>query len=430
MSLRNAGRYCTVPREWVQAILVVICVTSLMLLRPSVMQGFSEILFLIYGVGFVLYISINWRVQVSLRIYCLLFITAIVCIYLSVQGTLMGTIEDFGFAKDIAYILAGASLGLILNRANWGIALKTLVYPTLALSVCYTVSLALILIFRLPFDSLELYRFTVSQGVDEGYSLSILFPFSPVGGLGKTTFYGTELVRAVGYMREPGIYQILIVVSYFSLGFLEVKKKYLWRLLLATNLLLTFSTAGIASFLASKLYTSFARSTNEGQNANYKRILIRSISVLALASVGLWFVTTEQKVGIGRKLRTTSGRTRVEQVSVAISLFKENPILGAGYKSTEVIGGNLLSVVAQFGTAGTLLLFALVLLPNMKRMLGRSQEIVILIPPLMTMALSQPLFDKSLFYVLGAIVASAPRSLIGHYREKEYAWEREHRNSV
>lgn len=303
----------------------------------------------------------------------------------------------FGVVNNSIFIFISASMVLFFKADpnKLVVAKKIILIYSLAFSLSYLISYTSILLGS-PLGTTELY---LPMGEDKFYRLSIMYPFS--------TFYQWHLPshlvfgyfpRATGFVREPGIFQILIIFSYFIT--LEIVKKKIIRnillLVLLITLFLTFSTAGYLGLLITLfMYTLFNTKYNN-------KIIIVFIVILIGISFALFYLT-ENQFGLQEKLDSGSGLTRIFAIQQSLYFLKNYPIWGIGMYSSQAelftLGVNFLGVLAQIGLVGfaiTLFPFIYIIMINIKNKIN----IVYLTPILLTFLFAQPLHDKPLTYLL------------------------------
>ena len=394
---------------------LVFCITLLVLnQRPAILQAIGEIVFagLLAAIGF--YFFLGGRVYLNRRKRLFLFFSGLLCLYLFAQGLVLQTAVTANLMINVTFIFVSSLVVLFVPAHRWEIGLKAVIYPVLFFSVSYATTAIILLAVGGGLDRLTLTSFELIQGQSK-YDISIYFPFSPALGFGNSNFFGLQIARAIGHFREPGIFQILVIASFFGLDYLDVKRKRLWKILLLFTLVLTFSTAGIGSFVAAYFYyhvLSSKEKTRKDIWGQIRRFLSRFFYLVLAVAAGWWFVFTEQKFGLMRKLHFASGNVRVEAASDALTHFYEHPIFGVGYLNPEISGLTFSSLFAQVGLVGVMLILLMIVAPNWRLIRYRHPILVLLIPVILTMLLAQPLFDKPLLYLFIALVTAYPATSV------------------
>jgi len=374
--------------------------------RPALLQEYGESLFVLICSLLMLYWLLGYRGTIADRKVVFLFVVFVFCVYLWGQVLFLGSVSRSALVNVIFILVSSLSI-LYLTEETWQAGLKAVVYPVLALSLSYFTTLLIVYSLNIPLPELTWASFGVNQaGNANRYEISIYFPFSISMLLGNFRFGGFELARATGYMREPGIYQILVSVSFFGLDYLpRLRFKTFWKALLGLSLILTFSTAGIGAFLAAATYYYvFAR-----KGVQYTTNYIGLLSTPFILGLGYWFVFTDAKFGLMRKLSFASGTVRVGEAETAAAMFLNNPILGVGYTGGIKTAISFISVIGSIGLLGVILFLIVIVAPNYKKIIRLDPILVLIIPPVLTALLAQPLFDKPLLYIFMALVVSYPR---------------------
>jgi len=376
--------------------------------RPAILQDAGELVFLVASGLFALIFLLGYRARITTRKRVFLALSWTVVSYL--VGQVLITAAGISFpviVNALLVLLAGLSV-LVISRENWTTALRAFVYPTLAFALSYLITALLVLVVRIPLESLSLSSFYLAQaGVATRYDITVYVPFSLAVGFGNAAFFDIPLARAIGYFREPGIFQILVVISYFGLDYLKVRFTPFWKGALIVTLLLTYSTAGMGCFLAAYLYYhAVARQERLSTLRAWGR---RFASVIILAPAAYWFVFGDKKFSLLEKLSFSSGGRRIETARQGLEALQANPVLGVGYRNPEISGLSFTSVAGQIGGLGVLLFMGVWILPNIDLILRRGRRLVFLVPVVLTTLLAQPLFDKPLYLLTAALVVAAPR---------------------
>ena len=373
--------------------------------RPALLQEYGEPLFILICSLLILYWLLGYRGTITDRKVIFLFTGFVFCVYLWGQVLLLGSASRPALINVIFILVSSLSI-LYLTEETWQAGLKAVVYPVLALSFSYFTTLLIVYSLNIPLDKLTWASFGVSQAENANrYKISVYFPFSISMLLGNFRFGGFELARAIGYMREPGIYQILVSASFFGLDYLpHLRFKTFWKALLGLSLLLTFSTAGIGAFLAAATYYYVFARKGVQYTTNYVSIL----SIPLILGLGYWFVFTEAKFGLMRKLSFDSGTVRAEEAETAVAMLLDNPILGVGYTGGIKTAISFISVIGSIGLLGVILFLVVIVTPNYQKIIKLDPILVLIIPPVLTALLAQPLFDKPVLYIFMALVVSYP----------------------
>ncbi len=389
--------------------LLVFCVVFAQLnQRPAILQAAGELMFLLSSGLLSLLFLLGYRAEITARKRIFLVLSWTAASYL--VGQVLITAAGISFpviVNTLLLLLSGLSV-IAISRENWQVALKAFVYPTLAFSLSYLITTILVLIVRIPLESLSLSSFYLAQaGVATRYEITVYLPFSLGVGFGNAGFFNIPLARAIGYFREPGIFQILVVISYFGLNYLETRFRKFWKVALFVTLLLTYSTAGMGCFIAAYLY--YHAIAYQPELTNIRAWGYRLASVVLLLPLAYWFVFGEKKFSLLEKLSFGSGTRRIETAAEGLQALQANPVLGVGYRNPDIVGISFTSVAGQIGGLGVLLFMGAWIIPNMDLILRRDRRLVFLVPVILTTLLSQPLFDKPLYLLVIALVVAAPR---------------------
>ena len=390
---------------WLKHVLVFSMVFLLLNLRPAMLQSVGEVIFLLSCGAMVFFIMMGFRMTINRPKKIFLALIFALCLYILCQGVLLGTGVRDAALKNMAFVVASSVAVLFISRRSWNTALKGFVYPTLVFSVSYLITGILVLVLRIPLISLEWYSFLLPQG-ERFYDISIYFPFSIALGYGGVKALGLDFARALGYFREPGIFQVMVIFSFFGLNYLDIKYKVFWKSLLVFTLFITFSTAGYGAFIATALAFYMIAGKGVGKKSG---MLTSIVFLLSLIPLSYWFVFSPKQYGLLKKLSFASGSVRVDNIAGGMDYFFQNPLFGAGYMNPNISSISFASMIGQLGGIGVLLLLLIILLPNWDLFRKRDPVLVLIIPSFLTMLLAQPLFDKPLFFLTLAMIAAYPR---------------------
>ncbi len=383
---------------------IIVCLQLLM--RPSIIQGYGSIILPIsIFLMFVLLIN-KEKLIITWDNSLYIFFTSLFIIFLIVQNFFSNDGVSFIVLNSSLSILLPALLVLFIDRSNWHSALKAVIYPVILLSISYFITFLLFL-FGIQLANLQYFNFDIEKTVG-AYQVVVYFPFSITLGY-DFPILGLRIARAIGYFREPGIFSPIVALSFFGLDYLRINHKLLLKVLLLFTLVLTFSTAGFMAFIMAFIYYYFiSRTTKFSKNTTsnlYKfLILIISAPLIYIAVFGNY------RFALMSKLSQNSGQERISSISESIDILLDNPLFGVGYPSTNVSGVTFLSTLGQIGIVGGILFLLIFIIPLINKIKYRDPILALIIPLFLVSFLSQPLFDKTLLFLLATIVISSPNN--------------------
>jgi hypothetical protein len=204
---------------------------------------------------------------------------------------------------------------------------------------------------------------------------------------------GVTIDRVVGLWREPGLYQMFIIVSFFALDFVHIRKKPLLKVLLILSLLATFSTAGYVVLLVCLAY---------------KHLLLRPIgpikkivvAIVLVALLGAYALVP--KIGLTDKLGRSEKRLLSPQVSW--QLLMQRPIVGYGITSEEQfvpgvkLGVNMLASLHKMGLGGLSIWITILVWTTMTH--HRRFTLTPLISVILTLLVAQPTYASSFTFFM------------------------------
>lgn len=153
---------------------------------------------------------------------------------------------------------------------------------------------------------------------------------------------GNEIIKNCGIFREPGVYQIYLIIALcihlFYFDKLDIKK----AIILILTVLTSLSTAGL--FCVTLCILIYFASKSKGKSEKHFRILLLLILLLCVAFVALAF---PQTVGSGisllfDKLDADSGAygspvARLSSFTSNIEVWKTAPLFGVGLNKTDAL---------------------------------------------------------------------------------------------
>lgn len=377
--------------------LVVLLMLFLVNLRPAIVGQIFGATYSILLILLLLIILIK-RIKIKMNSIKLQFISAaiVMLFYVIFQIFFVGYNSMLGSIATLVYLFIGFSQIVIIDHDSIKKFSKLLIGICVFLSINYLVTYA---IFILSSNLYITYVFNLATHTEYIYELKIMFPFSPVYN-GTANIASLKMPRAIGMMREPGLYQMIILISYWLQDFYRFKYDLLVKSLLIFSLIVTFSTAGYALFLVTMIWKIF--------NKSYKnRILYLFVGVPILMILIYFVIFSQSQFGILEKFESKSGLSRIGASITSLELISQNPLFGIGFHvepNNIEIGINYLGTVAQLGIIGSLIFLTPSIYTWMKIKDGPIQLINILFVIILTMLFAQPIYDKPLTYLFLSVL--------------------------
>lgn len=374
--------------------------------RPAILYPLAEVAYAIILVVVAGYLLVGKRMFWSRSKSLFVVLATTFYIYLTLQGVALGTAPMAVVLREMGFMIGPAVALLLINRYTWRSAFKGFIAPVLFFLPSYLIS-GVITLLTGTYETLALKWFILDMG-DATYEAVWAFPYSlylgGVNEIGPIAFH-----RATGFVREPGIYHILLSITYFGIDFLEIRHKRLLKGAVLTNLFLTFSTAGWGAFAASWLYYNVFSSRGEHQSI-FRALLQRAWALLLSIPLVYYVVFAEAKASVSGKLAGSSGQERVIQSIIAFQEFSTSPLLGVGFGNPNVPGIHFVGVLAEVGIVGVTLIASFIAIPLWPLIRQRHPVLVFLVPLILTMLFAQPLFGKTIFFLIIALVVAYPVS--------------------
>jgi len=192
---------------WIQGSLLFLIVFLQCTQRPGILQSVGEVLGIFIIGLFAIYALLGYRGELNSQKILFLILTWVLGVYLWGQALISGEGVSKAALINVIFVLIASCTVVLIRRDAWQSALKGIVYPAMFFGMSYLISTILVFVFGMGLSELAWFSFGLDQaGVEDRYNITICFPFSLSMHLGNITFFGYEWARAIGYMREPGIY--------------------------------------------------------------------------------------------------------------------------------------------------------------------------------------------------------------------------------
>lgn len=396
-----------ITKEKIRKYLISLFVIFILLVHTSWVGRIVNELFLfipVLGILLLLFvIEKGLRLTVSkLIIFCL---SIFFVLWISLQTVFLNPSSWYSTTSVIVGILLSVvgSAFFVKNR-DLHLVLKTIVIFVVVLSLSQLIT------FAFYFVGLgEMTQIMVVDTAERFGENAVLiqplkwyFPYTFTAHFAKVNDF--VFPRAIGMWREPGLYQMFVIISYFSLDFIKIGYKKFWRIILISSLICVFSTTGFVLFLACLIYKNIFL-----QRKNYMyRLVIFTITIV----LGMMLMSTTATFGLQKKLDINWKRFQTPQIS--FNLLLERPLLGyslfgdippqaqtqlSNIGSGETsLGINLLSSVHKFGLVGLCLYFGMILFSILQ--FYDIKTLILIIPVLVTLLIAQPIATTPFVFLM------------------------------
>ncbi len=325
--------------------------------------------------------------------------------YLFFQTILINRAELFSLLVIFLLNFSVILFLTLMKREYYFELVKYLILGAALLSISYVVTFTLYVIFDFNYQKLQWYKFIVIMKENESYyTLRLLFPFSLIYD-GHSSIGNIYFPRAIGLFREPGIYQMVLIILFFITQEIKISFKKLILTLLFLNIVFTFSTAGIFSFfvaIAFKYIFFYKRKKN-------RLLSIVMASIITITAITLLFFTNYQ-ISINNKLENRSGLERLGSILESFELIKQKPLFGVGFQNNSLFNFpvvNFIASTAQIGLVGVLIYLIPCFFLIYLMLKNKDPLLVCFIPLLFTTFISQPIYDKPIFWLMYFIILFA-----------------------
>jgi hypothetical protein len=375
--------------------------------KPLIMVGCLLALYLLSSTQSRGYRPRAYRPRAYRRVPPHLGIALVLMIFLSVR-----VLADYRAMQTahVGYMLitfclaaVGAFAGeAVSHSGNQGLALEVFVYfiALVAISACSTALISAVY----PLSELQLTTLALGRSGDAGIDhWEMYFPLTFTNG---ATWLGNRLLpRVTGVFREPGIFQMYLIMALVISHLKTIKYGRAVRVLVVIALFLTFSSIGYPLAVATAVYVLIV---------GRRRALLTKVAVVALAIVALIVVWQFGPLAYQSKVyeHQDTPESRVTAAQNSISALLKHPLLGTGFFVDQpgdlgLEGSSVIASVHMFGLVG-LVLYAGVVAAALERNY-RPLTAAMLLPIFGTMLFAQPLhFDAITFFMLGLNLRGLP----------------------
>ncbi len=360
-------------------------------LRPAILGQKWGILLLGIAIYFLVTILI-WRPTIiKSRIVNPFFLSYIlIVVYVLIHIFFLRLENNLGAVTVLFMILFGYIPYLIGQEITGRTIAKVLIFICCGFGISYIITMLL----ALSEIYISLFTIDLETHTNWVYKLPIMFPFSPVYDAGALVG-GVVFPRAIGFMREPGLYQMVLIIAFWMVDIYKFHWSLLMKAILITSLVFTFSTAGYLLFLFTISIRFYKKSK--------RKSLFYLMGLPFISGIFYFLLTTTSQFGLVRKFHNRSGLSRLEDTLNAIDIIAKHPLTGIGFHNRMPgmdLGINFLGTMAQIGIVGVIVF----LIPYIYVAIRiRNFDIAytcIWLSLFVTMLFSQPLYDKAFSFLI------------------------------
>lgn len=377
--------------------LIVLLLLVTLNLRPAILGQAFGALYSVILISLVV-LTFLWRNKIKFNSVKIKYISAVffMAFYLLFQILFIGYSSVIGTIATFAYIFIGFLIILIIDNNTIKKFSKLLIVLCVFFGISYLITYTILLLSGNSYSS---YVINLATHTDYVYKLEVLFPLSPVYN-GTANIAGLKLPRAIGIMREPGLYQMVLIISYWLQDLYKFRYNLFIKSILIFSLIITFSTAGYGLLLGTIMWKIF-----KNLDKNRVKYLLGGMPLIILLFYVLIF--SESQFGIIEKFDSQSGLSRLGATLTSLELIRENPLFGIGFhvEPNDIeIGINYLGTIAQLGLIGAIIFLMPLIYTWFQIKDGPIQLKNIFIVLVLTMLLAQPIYDKPLTFLMLSIL--------------------------
>jgi len=119
-------------------------------------------------------------------------------------------------------------------------------------------------------------------------------------------------------------------------------------------------------------------------------------------------IFADTRASVTQKVGGDSGSVRIINALISVQEFLSSPVWGVGFRSPDVPSIHFIGVLAELGLVGVGLIVLHVFVPTWRLIQKRHPVAVLLIPLMLTTILAQPLFGKTMYFLILGLIASYP----------------------
>lgn len=245
----------------------------------------------------------------------------------------------------------------LMTKKRVYIFLKLIVKFNIGLSISAIITFFLLVVFNLSFLIFEVKLDTHMD--NDHYKFGFYFPFTFLYS-GAAIVGDRWLPRFIGLFREPGITQLITLLSYYIASlFYRNRRLVLVKLILFLGFFLSFSTAGLVGFILCEVIRVVFFVNPSGRNRALRKAIYFIGGVLLAFGFAYLLMDSSLQFGVAGKLANKSGSSRVLSMLTAYDLLLLKPFIGHGFHSFRGAllfeNVNLITASAEIGIIGILL---------------------------------------------------------------------------
>ncbi len=359
-------------------------------LRPAIIGQIATMPILALIVVSLLFIAYVYRPCLTRSQQALVLLNGLMGLYLFVHTLTGRTSTGMTMGINTVIVLLVGTMGCSMFGA-WNsqrILQRTIVWFVASFAISQLVTVVIIASGAGSLDQLLITQFSAKM-YEEKYCL--LFPFTIMFRADPCTLFGVTIPRVTGFMREPGLYQVMLMTTFFIIPFLQIRGKRLLRAIMLLATVTTFSTTAFVVIISGLIFEVISS----------RRMTLRqfglSVCGLSLVAVlGIWFHDVPQ-YGLSAKLTNQSWIDRREDMSVALDMFSRNPLCGAGFTEQGDLQNPNLNLVVALGKVGVIgVLLHLATLFYAASTHYDRRTLVVMFPMFLTSLTTQPIWYTTL----------------------------------
>lgn len=346
--------------------------------------------------------------------------------YLIMNSILNQTVGLSELVKSLIINVLPIFLFLSIDEGQLFTLLKSYIKLIALLCISGIITYLLMVFIGFSISNLTLFELKLNTytGGDH-YSFRLLFPFTFIYS-GAAIFGGIWLPRFIGFFREPGIFQVLVITAYYlSHLYYSGKKLIILKLILALGLFLCFSTSGIVAFLLAEGIRYLFYVNINGEYRFFKTLGLYATIILGILFLVRILFFSDLAIGVAGKMANKSGISRLNSVLTSFDFLSENPLMGVGYKyfsdSSILENVNLITAGAEIGIIGWGIFTGYIMFLLYRLFRAKSLFFFPLLVYVITIVISQPLYDKPmtvLFLGIGTFFIQGDSIIRNHFVAK------------
>lgn len=332
----------------------------------------------------------GWQLQILKSSLTLLISIAAYYIYRIIHAIVLSGQLDVSVLKATGSVLffVGALSVLLADRDIRRLFVKGFILLLVFFVCSYLLSLPFFFFLDYSVYALEVFGIDIPR---YGYHFAIYFPLTPATG--RWTILDIQFLRLSALFRECGIAQLFYIWAFSECEhYFQNAKKI--KILLFLGVIFCFSTAGyicLIAFLGLKLVLSIRKNASKQQKKALLYVgiplVVAVVAFTCIPGISIWSKNPESLL------------PRLGSLPAALEAWSKHFIFGSLEMEIESTGNSMFQLCYRIGLVGLLLYYGIYVVA-LKNAADKRRFILANVAALLTLSLSQNIYDAPLVYLL------------------------------